>query len=114
MDLRVINTSYAEAPIKLFVAVTNLCLEIDPEDGPPGVPYLVEGTNGRTIGQTWGECPHSGGVGVYYSLAEDGETVQFWDCEEQGYDLEELGPPDLQFPLSQFKEKMLAWAKGDI
>jgi hypothetical protein len=114
MDIRVINTSYSRPPIVLFVEITKLCLEIAEDDGPPNVPYLVPGTGGRMIAQTWGECPFTGGVGVFYSLAEDGDTVQLWDCEEQGYEVDELGPPLYTFPLASFQESMAKWVKGDL
>ncbi len=114
MDSRIINTRYSRAPIELFVAVTQLCLTVAEEDGPPNPPAIISGTNNCMIAQTWGEEPLTGGVSVYYSLAEDGETVQLWDCEEQGYDVADLGPALYTFPLAAFAENMAKWAKGDL
>lgn len=114
MDTRIINTRYGVAPIQLFTEVTKLCLSVPVEDGPPNVPYIVAGTNGRMISQTWGEEPATSGVMVFYSLAEDNQTVQLWDCEEQGYDPEDLGPPLYTFPLANFAENMAKWAKGEL
>lgn len=114
MDTRIINIGYSKPAIEMFVAAAQLCLQIPLEEGPPNPPEFVEGTGHRMLRQAWGEEPATSGVGVFYSLAEDGETVQLWDCEEQGYDVEELGPPLYTFPLSQFTESMLKWAKGEL
>jgi len=114
MDCRIVNTSYSRAPVELFCKVASLCLTISETDDPPNPPFLVEGTGRRKIGQVFGECPHSGGVLFYYSLHEDGVTVQVWDCEEQGYDLEELGPPLYTFPLNEFDDQMRKIHNGEI
>lgn len=113
MDTRVINTLYSPAAMQLFVNLANLCLSVPPEDGPPNVPYLVPSTGGRMIAQEWGRCPASAGVTVYWSLAEDGKTVQMWDPEVQD---EEPGniPPLYTFRLNEMAQFIRQWLVGAI
>ncbi|MAD98764.1 MAG: hypothetical protein Unbinned200contig1000_1 [Prokaryotic dsDNA virus sp.] len=112
MDKRIINTIYGKQAMQLFVAAANLCLLVPTEEGPPSAPQIVPDTGNRLIYQAWGADPFNSGVGVYYSLAEDGRTVNMWDCEEQGYNVEELGVPLYTFPLEDFTYNVMRWAMG--
>ena len=101
--------SYSRPAIVLFTKITALCLEVPEDNGPPNPPYIVPGTGNHLIGQVWGRELATGGVTIYYSLAEDGETVRLWDCEEQGYGVKDLGPPLHTFPLEKFEGWMKIW-----
>lgn len=72
MDNRVINVGYSVVPMRLFVCLTELCMDDEVLASPPRVMK-----DGCTIVQTYGECPHSGGAEVFYRVNKKGQVLVF-------------------------------------